>query len=45
MLYSGSLLFFHPVPQIEKECGADGEEEIEDSQEQLKDNSLNLSTF
>ena len=33
---SGSLLFFHQVPQFEKESEAEGEEEIGDSQEQLR---------
>ena len=35
MVYSGSLLFLHQAPQVEKESGAEGEEEIEDSQEPL----------
>ena len=35
-MYSGSLLFFHhQAPQVENESGAEGEEEIGDSQEQL----------
>jgi len=29
LLYSGSLLFFHQALQVEKESGAEGEEEIE----------------
>ena len=33
---SGSLLFFHQAPQFEKESGAEGEEEIGDSQEPLR---------
>ena len=32
---SGSLLFFHQAPQVEKESGAEGEEDIGDSQEPL----------
>ena len=32
---SGCLLFFHQAPQVEKESGAKGEEDIEDSQEPL----------
>ena len=32
---SGSLLYFHQAPQVEKECGAEGEEDIRDSQEPL----------
>ena len=32
---SGSLLFFHEVPQVERESGAEGEE-IGDSQEPLR---------
>ena len=32
---SGSLLFFHQVPQVEKESGAEGEKDIGDSQEPL----------
>ena len=35
-LYSGSLLFFHQAPQVEKESGAEGEEEIGDSRESLR---------
>ena len=31
LLYSGSLLFFHQAPQVEKESGAEREEEIGDS--------------
>ena len=35
-MYSGSLLFFHhQAPQVEKESGTEGEEEIGDSQEPL----------
>ena len=34
-MYSGSLLFFHQAPQVEKESGAEGEEDIGDSQETL----------
>ena len=34
LVYSGSLLFFHQAPQVEKESGgAEGEKEIRDSQE------------
>ena len=32
---SGSFLFFHQVPQVEKENGAEGEEDIGDSQEKF----------
>ena len=34
-MHSGSLLFFHQAPQVEKESGGEGEEEIGDSQEPL----------
>ena len=34
-MYSGSLLFFHQAPHVEKESGAEGKEEIGDSQESL----------
>ena len=27
LVYSGSLLFFHQAPQVEKESGAEGEED------------------
>ena len=33
LMHSGSFLFFHQEPQVEKESGAEGEEEIGDSQE------------
>ena len=36
LLNSGGLLFFHQAPQVEKESGAEGEEEIGDSQEPLR---------
>ena len=39
-LYSGTILFFHQSPQVEKESGAEGEEEIGDSQELLYSGSL-----
>ena len=42
-MYSGSLLFFHQAPQVEKESGAEGEEEIGDSQEPLRKILINLS--
>ena len=32
---SGNLLFFHQALQVEKESGAEGEEDIGDSQEPL----------
>ena len=32
---SGGLLFFYQAPQVEKESGAEGEEDIGDSQEPL----------
>ena len=32
LVYSGNFLFFHQVPQVEKESGAEGEEDIGDSQ-------------
>jgi len=35
-VYSGVLLFFHQALQVEQESGTEGEEEIVDSQEQLK---------
>ena len=35
LVYSGSFLFFHQAPQVEKESGAEGEEDIGDSQEQF----------
>ena len=36
LLHSGCLLFFHQVPQVEMESGAEGEEEIGDPQELLR---------
>ena len=33
---SGSLLFFHQAPQVEKESGAEGGEDTGDSQEPLR---------
>ena len=27
-MYSGSLLFFHQTPEVKKESGAEGEEDI-----------------
>ena len=36
MLYSGSLLFSHQAPQVEKESAAEGKEEIGDSQEPIR---------
>ena len=42
LLYSGSLLFFHQAPQVEKDSGAEGEEEIGDFQEPLR---IILSSF
>ena len=35
LVYSDSLLFFHQALQVEKESGAEGEEEIGDSQDHL----------
>ena len=32
---SGSLLYFHQAPRVEKESGAEGEEDIGDYQEPL----------
>ena len=32
---SGTLLFFHQAPQVEKEIGVEGEEDIGDSQTTL----------
>ena len=40
-MYSGSLLFYHQAPQVGKESGAEGEEDIGDSRTTL-DNSINL---
>ena len=36
-----SGLIFHQAPQVEKESGAEGEEDIGDSQEPLLDSSIN----
>ena len=35
LLYSGSFVFFHQAPQVEKESGPEEEEEIGDSQEPI----------
>ena len=36
LVYIGSLLFFHQAPQVEKESGVEGEEEIGYPQEPLR---------
>ena len=36
LVYSGSFQFFHQALQVEKERGAEGEEDIGDSQEPFR---------
>ena len=43
-MYSDSSPFFHQAPQVEKESGAEGEEDVGDSQNHFEHNGL-IITF